>query len=252
MEASLTKKRNFQRLPHGDLEPPIFSSESRFLWRGSPPGGLKVLDFPGRNGERAMRRSWCGSFAGRDAQSRRQFITFTMDETSTTYHVRRGLHCSANCPRTLRKVSNASSAVCRCIAAVGWMGTAPAMATSLGLPGPNASNTMQGRLRKSAIGAACTGAMPIRGPTPTTLPRMATIRLLPHTPTLRRYMATSRLSLRTPTLHPCMAIRPLRRLRMAPLRRLRMAPILPRRVIMGTIRHQRVAITRTTRRMVLS
>ena len=37
------------------------ASESLFLWRGSPPGGLKVLDFPGRNGERAIRRSWGGS-----------------------------------------------------------------------------------------------------------------------------------------------------------------------------------------------
>ena len=34
------------------------------------------------------------------------------------------------------------------IAAVGWIGTAPAMATSLGLPGPNASNINAGQVEK--------------------------------------------------------------------------------------------------------
>ena len=129
------------------------------------------------------------------------------------------------------------------IAAVGWIGTAPAMATSLGLPGPNASNINAGQVEKVGYWRRMyrrygyPGPYAYYPPAYGYYPPPAAYAYPPpvygYQPSVPAYA----------TLHPCMAIRPLRRLRMA--------TILPRRVIMGTIRHQRVATTVTTRRMVL-
>ena len=83
-----------------------------------------------------------------------------------------------------------------------------AMATPLTLPGLNSLTSLQRRLRKSAIGNACTGVMATLYPTPTIRRRTATIRHLPRTLIRRLSMATNRPRLRM--LHQCMVIRRLR------------------------------------------
>ena len=127
------------------------------------------------------------------------------------------------------------------IVGAGWVGIAPAMATSSGLAGLNGANVNATLVEKVGYWRRSTGVMATLHHMRTIRRRTATIRLPPHTHTLHLCMVTSRLRLRTPTLHPCMAI--------GHLRLPRMATIPPQKATTATIRPLRAATTVTTRQM---
>ena len=84
----------------------------------------------------------------------------------------------------------------------------------LGIEQPKCSRP---RSSRTSAGVASTGATAILYPTPTILPRMATMRLRPRTPTIHPRMTPMRLRLpsRMVTIHPRMATTATIRPRMA-------------------------------------
>jgi len=124
------------------------------------------------------------------------------------------------------------------IVGVGWVGLAPAMATSLGLPGLNGSNINATEVEKVGYWRRLYRRYGYPAPYAYYPPAYSYYPPPTHTHTLQLCMATSRLRLRTPTLGPCMAIRHLRRPRMA--------TIPPQKATTATIHPQRAATTVTS------